>query len=398
LDANGNPLVNLKGQPILYLCREGIPFLRGLIGLKVLLGYVPLIFCAYYLIDTREKLIWFGRIFVILALICCGLGLIQFYLLKSGHCVGTRLESGAALYKATTEARCLVGGALLYSPEYGEIRLPGTFVSPWHWSWFLVGNAMICFMTAFSETSLFWRFASLVGLALVQINAIVCGQRLAFLLVPLVIVLQILFTGQAANLKRFLPIGIFLAIVLFIGLSFLNPAFIQERLDSFVNRWNQSSPITFLLEQAQALEGGLFGSGLGKGTNAARTFGSTVLIETFHPKLSFEIGNVGLISFMIFITHLVILTFQAYRPIRDPYLYSVGSSLWFFIVIIGYFPYWYPLDTDPVAVYYWFFAGVIFRLPVLEQQEKMKGLSEKLPLSGGKKGLKTPSKLKLSPS
>jgi len=28
------------------------------------------------------------------------------------------------------------------------------------------------------------------------------------------------------------------------------------------------------------------------------------------------------------------------------------------------------LDVDPVAVYYWFFAGVLFKLPELEKQEK----------------------------
>jgi hypothetical protein len=86
------------------------------------------------------------------------------------------------------------------------IRLPGTFVSPWHWAWFLVSSAVICYASAFSEISQKWRLAALVGLTLVFINAVVSGQRLAFFAVPMIIGLMTILTGQIANLKRFLPI------------------------------------------------------------------------------------------------------------------------------------------------------------------------------------------------
>ncbi|MGB3510874.1 MAG: hypothetical protein WBA93_16905 [Microcoleaceae cyanobacterium] len=70
---------------------------------------------------------------MILALICCTLGLRQFLLLTTGICVGTRGLVGDELFKATLEAKCLVGGALVFSPEVNMIRLPGTFVAPWQW-------------------------------------------------------------------------------------------------------------------------------------------------------------------------------------------------------------------------------------------------------------------------
>jgi hypothetical protein len=40
------------------------------------------------------------------------------------------------------------------------------------------------------------------------------------------------------------------------------------------------------------------------------------------------------------------------------------------LLFVAYLPYWYALDTDPVGVYYWIFAGVIFKLPVIEKQEQ----------------------------
>ncbi|MGK7874275.1 MAG: hormogonium polysaccharide biosynthesis protein HpsL [Xenococcaceae cyanobacterium] len=362
------------GPPIRVPCKEGMPFLQGILGLKVLIGYIPLIFCAYYLIEDKKQLLFLGRLLVVLAIICCALGLVQYWMLKSGRCVGTRGMSGNDLFRASLEAKCLVGGSLLYSPSQGQIRLPGTFVSPWHWAWFLIANSAITFTTAFSDTSFFWRMTGLTGMALVFVNAVICGQRIALALVPVVIAILLVLTGQIANLKRFIPIGVVLALVLGVAAA-NNPAIVQERIDSFVGRWNSSPPHLFIKKQynwAISKQKGVLGRGLGKATNSARSFGSTALVETFHSKLLYEMGYLGTLAFMVFITHLTILAFKDYRSVRDKSLRSFASSFWVFILIISYFPYWYPLDTDPVAVYYWFLAGVIFKLPQIDKQEREK--------------------------
>jgi hypothetical protein len=387
LDSSGNYVLDSRGIVIKVPCKEGIPFIQGLIGLKVLIGYVPLIFCAYYLIEDKEKLFFFGRLLVVLAIICCLLGIVQYWMLDSGRCYGTRDAVGDALFKASLKAKCLVGGSLLFSPSQGVIRLPGTFVSPWHWAWFLIGNSAITFTTAFSDPSRFWRFGGLAGLALVFINAVICGQRIALLLVPTVVVLLLILTGQIANLKRFVPIAAILALVL--GLAAItNQEFFQQRIDSLIGRWNQASPFTFMQQQwdwAIFNYKGILGRGLGYGTNSARAFGDIALIETFHPKVFYEIGPLGLLAFMVFLTHLTILTFQKYRSVRDKVLCSFASSFWVFILIISYFPYWYPLDTDPVAVYYWFLAGIVFKIPQIDKQER-----EKLKLIEENRDLKEP--------
>ncbi|MEO0844616.1 MAG: hypothetical protein AAF063_38015, partial [Cyanobacteria bacterium J06643_5] len=41
-------------------------------------------------------------------------------------------------------------------------------------------------------------------------------------------------------------------------------------------------------------------------------------------------------------------------------------------LFISYNTYYYPLDVDPVAVYYWFFAGVLFKIPEIDKQERLK--------------------------
>lgn len=351
---------------------SGQPFLQGILGLKVLVGYVPLIFCAYYLIRNKKDLVFVGRLHVVLAIICCVLGLLQYYKLDSGSCQGTRGLVGDALFKATLDAKCLVGGSVVFSPEVDMVRLPGTFPSPWHWAWFLISNAALTFTTAFNDPVPLWRIGGLAGMGLVFINAVISGQRIALMLVPVVIGILLVLTGQIANLKRFLPIGVGLGFALVIA-AIQNPAIVQERWDSTVSRWQAAPPQQFIEHQFEwaisKTEGDFFGDGLGVATNSTRAFGDVHLVETFHPKLLVEMGFPGLIAFLIVMTALTVITFMSYRKVQDRVLRSYGSSFWVFILIISYWPYWYPLDTDPVAVYYWFFAGVILKLPAIDKEE-----------------------------
>lgn len=347
------------------------PILLGLLGLKILLGYLPLITCAYYQIKSKKELLILTRLHVILAIVCCVLGILQYQFLLSGRCPGTRGLVGPELYKATTDAKCLVGGSLAFSPEVDFIRLPGTFVAPWQWAWFLISNAFFTFATAFSDPSLLWRFVGLGGMAVVFVNAVISGQRIALAVVPLVTVILLILTGQVANLKRFIPIAVGLSLILGIAII-ANPDLIQERVDSFVSRWQASPPTDFIAEQFQFSSGqeGFLGKGIGRGTNSARIFGETKLIETYYPKLIYEIGPFGVLGFLGVVTTLTIATFKAYRSIKDRNLRSFGASFWVFILLISYNTYWYPLDTDPVAVYYWYFIGITLKLPEIDQQEQ----------------------------
>ena len=257
-----------------------------------------------------------------------------------------------------------------------QIRLPGTFVAPWQWGWFLISGVFFSFGTTFSDKSLFWRTIGGVSLVILLIMAVISGQRIALALVPFFMGVLVLLTGQAKNLKRFLPIGVLLGLIL----SYLiisNPAVVEARLDSFISRWEASPPQQFIEEQfTQALESqdGIFGEGVGRATNSARTFGSTTLIETYHAKVMHEIGLVGLLAMLALYTTLTVVTFKVYRRTEDKNLRSYAAAMWVYILFISYCPYYYPLDVDPVGVYYWLAAGIILKIPELERQEKEKAL------------------------
>ncbi|MBE9137761.1 hypothetical protein IQ254_11250 [Nodosilinea sp. LEGE 07088] len=356
------------------LAAEGgeVPILIGVLGLKVLIGYVLIIPCIFYLLRDREDVYFLLRLQVVLILICCGLGFMQFLMLKTGICQGT-VGEGEDLFKASLEARCFVGGSLLYTPEQGQIRLPGTFNAPWQWGWFLISSGFFAFGTAFSDRSPIWRMVGLVSLAAVGVMAVVSGQRIALALVPVTIVGLLILTGQIANLKRFLPIGIGLALMLGVFMV-QNPVVVSERWASFENRWNAAPPHEFIVQQfewAQKQQQGILGRGVGRATNAARIFGKTELVETYHPKLLYEIGPLGLLATLAVYLTLTVTTFKAYRSIKDPNLRGYGASMWVFVLFISIFPYYYPLDVDPVNVYYWLAAGIVLKLPEIDQRERL---------------------------
>lgn len=364
-------LIFVNGDMQLNPMKGEKPLLQGILGLKVLIGYIPLITCTYYLIRTKKDLIFFSRMHVILAIVCCILGLIQYLLLQSGRCAGTRGMSGAELYKATLQARCFVGGSLVFSPEVKFIRLPGTFVAPWQWAWFLIGNAFLTFASAFCDPSLWWRTIGLFGMALVFANAVISGQRAALVMVPVATFVLLIQTGQLVNLKRFIPIGAGLAILLFVGAA-INPGIIEQRWESFVNRWNAAPPQQFLFNQFEQSHNFIIdrhlGRGVGRATNSTRTFGATQLIETFQPKLMYELGYPGMIAFQLMVLHLAFLTFRAYRSVKDRSLRTYGASFWVFVAFITVNTQYYPLDVDPVSVYYWVLAGAILKLPKIDKQ------------------------------
>ena len=348
------------------------PAAMALLGIKLLFGYVPLVACIYYLIRDKADLVGLLRLQTVLVLVACSLGAMQYFMLKTGICSGTT-GTGQELFRASLGARCFVGGSLLYSPEQGQIRLPGTFVAPWQWGWFLISAAFFSFGTTFSDKSAFWRLVGLVSLVAVMIMATVSGQRIALVVVPFALVVLTVITGQVANLKRFIPIGVVLGLIL-TYLVVNNPAVIEARINSLESRWNASPPQQFMVEQFSQVwkeQEGIFGHGVGRATNSARSFGDTSLIETYHPKLIYEIGPLGLIATLAVYTVLTVVTFRVYRKTKDKNLRSYAASMWVFVLFISYCPYYYPLDVDPVAVYYWLAVGIVLKIPELERQEQV---------------------------
>ncbi|MEL6382007.1 MAG: hypothetical protein AAFQ89_05970 [Cyanobacteria bacterium J06626_18] len=90
-----------------------------------------------------------------------------------------------------------------------------------------------------------------------------------------------------------------------------------------------------------------------------------IALASFPSKLLYEVGIPGLAAILALYTTLIVTGFQAYRRVNLSQLRQCALTLWLFIVLFSYFPYYYPLDVAPVNVYYWLAAGIVLRLPEL---------------------------------
>lgn len=357
-------LVNLPQQ--LSDSISGQPFLMGIIGLKILVGYVPFLACGYYLIRDRQDLSWFLRFMIVIITLCCSLCLIQYFFLVTGICPNSVDLPPPASTRASLQARCFVGGALLYNPVKQLVSLPGTFNSPWQWSWFLIFSSFFTVATYFYEyPSRLWRIVSLVATALVLISAIISGQTTATLLVPIIFII-LLFATERNHKTISLKLLIGMLLLFFVANNF---GVFGSALDSTIARWRYSPPQDFIVGQFQWINNSgikTLGFGVGKAASAARKLGKVVLIETFYPRLLYEIGWLGTLVFFSFVSLITVYTFKSYRAVRKSSLWRFGLCLWLFIVLISYNTYYYPLIIEPVAIYYWLIAGILLKLPQLE--------------------------------
>lgn len=340
-------------------------FLIGILGLKLFLGYMPLIICGYYLIRNHQDLLILSRLNSIIVIICCSLCIIQYILLVNGVCEGNINLPEPAASRASLQARCFVGGSLLYRPEWGLIRLPGTFVAPWQWGWFLIANTFLSFGSYLIEPKASWKLIAKISLALVFIATLISGQRVAFLLFFLSFILLFIVNKQYRQ-KNFLIMISVTILTLTIG----NSEIWGESVNSFIERWQYAPPHQFIWKQFQwiiSVNPGLLGKGLGTTASAARHLGEIRLVEIFPLKLWYEIGWLGLLVFLITVSIICGITLKVYLSLEKQSYRNLAKSLWLFIVLISYNVWYYPLVVDPVAVYYWFFIGVLLKLPEIEK-------------------------------
>jgi hypothetical protein len=358
-------LVNLPQQ--LSGAVTGKPFLMGIMGLKILIGYVPFLICGYYLIRDRKDLNFFLRLHIIIIAISCILCLIQYLFLTTGICPGSVDLPHPASTRASLQARCFVGGSLLYNPVKKLISLPGTFNAPWQWAWFLIFGSFLSMASYFYEADRLWRIISAVTISLVLIAAIISGQTTATLLVP--IILLVLIFATEANQKRFSYKLLIIILLLFLIAN--NFGIFGSALDSIIARWQYSPPQDFIIDQFKWInESGLktLGYGLGKAASAARKLGKITLIETFYPRLLYEIGWLGTLVFLGFVTLISFYTFKAHRSLKSLSLWRLSFCWWLFIVLISYNTFYYPLIIEPVAIYYWLIAGILLKLPEIKEK------------------------------
>ncbi|MGO9455400.1 MAG: hypothetical protein ACLQDV_30785 [Candidatus Binataceae bacterium] len=337
---------------------SGPPLIQRLIGLKVSLFYLPVLLMGWCYVRDERSLLRLSRILICLIWLPCLTGIAQWLLsLKYGYVYTMTAfygEAGAAVTQSYVTF------------ENGMMRIPATFSFSTQYMSYLLCMFVPLLGCSELEIDPFWRRARSLSYWLVCVAAFMTGNRVAFLVVPGILVLfYVLRRGMTGMLA-----GIIISTVAIVGmlqLTGVDPRGLFDMERTLTTEYVQSSIVD---EMVEAMETSVMGRGVGSNTGAARVAveGQDLVhsFENFYAKTEVELGILGLIV----LTALLVLLFVFALRMQfatagfsvQPYCSAVAAL---FAALIVYSLKGYVLDLDPLNVLYWLYAGAMLEMPAV---------------------------------
>ena len=360
------PAALLGGFTLLVMLQTrnpGVPSaMVALIGAKVWLFYVPLYPLAAALVTTRRELISVMRLLVVLTVIPCGLGILEYLLAQMlGYREVMQAIYGAAAQTATQEFThfTVASGWIL--------RIPSTFTFIAQFFSFTLAMMVPCYALGRMDPSPRWRWFARWMLFVVVVAALLSGARAAFVFVPLLLAMMYGLDRGFGGLLR-ASVYVAGAVGIAFGGSRVAAMALYEHVSMLSGFYAQDTAYGGLM---QALSGSLLGSGTGTNTGAARyaidrpeMFTS---IENYYAKVAYELGVLGLLLMCALLAVMLWQGLRAQRRTQDPGLRACGAALVAFLIAVALYSFKGSfIDLDPINVYFWMFAGFLARLPTLD--------------------------------
>ena len=341
-------------------------FLTALIGAKVWLFYLPLVFLGSALIETRDDFTRVCKILTLVSWIPVSVGILQVLLtIANGYVPTMEAFYGPVAASATQGfSRFEFGGSLF--------RIPSTFTFVAQYFGYLMFMMVPSYVLIRLGPTAAWRTFARVSFASIVLAALFSGQRAAFVFLPLQLFLLFAIDRQP---KALFSLVITVPVLSFVGFSVLgiSPWMLFDTLDFLLRLYGETVVYQGLVD---AFDKTLLGLGAGMNTGPARHgFGGVEVapfIENYYAKAVVELGVLGLVILVLLFAAVIFRGFRSIRQIEDRELRSAAAAILAFLItmIVTSLKGWY-LDLDPVNVYFWLFAGILFKLPYLRSQEAM---------------------------
>ena len=334
----------------------------GLLGVKFYLLYIPLIWVIPYLFDSEKDLQSFLQKYLLLLIPICILGIAQ-YFSPPDSVINVYSPDGAA-------ANASVG-------EF--VRITGTFS-------YLAGHTTymaICFSLLIvlisREKLIRWQMIYSIELILVMANSFMSGSRGLIIYESLFIVSYILFlffNSPKIALTSIRSLLVILTIATITTIVYFQPA-IQALSDRATNSGDsvEERIVGSFTQVVDFSSIRLDGYGTGatqSGANSLRSFLELPAGEELPPsegetgRVVIEIGMLGFILWYGLRIILLISIFSVFLRLKNPFYKQLALAIFLFqaINLTG------QLVTNPtMVVYFWFFSGFIYLLPILEEKE-----------------------------
>ncbi len=344
--------------------------LVGAVGMKVWLLYVPLLFLGYHFVRDRRDLFRALGLMSLAAVVPAVIGIVEAALIAGGRETDVYSLYGSAAGPATQNfaSTGYVGGGVLY-------RVPSTFTFIAQYYTFTASMVVVAYA--------WWRGSSrgpvryLAGAVwLLMITAgFLSGARGAFVFIPLLVVLTVVLERGPIRLPIVRLAAPVVALVVAMSVVGARPATVVSHA---VAGGASEFHSVFLDGLRTTFSASILGQGSGIDSNGSRHVLSAQQRqdvaargqESWYVKAAVELGVAGFVVVLALVATLLALGVRSHRRLRDPGLRAVSASLLAFLIWNALYGFKAPyIDLDPINVYFWLFAGVLFKLPALERPE-----------------------------
>lgn len=335
----------------------------GAVGIKIWLLYIPLAYLVSAMIIRAEDLVGFLRVATAVAVIPCGIGILQFSMSATvGYEITMTMFYGGNAAAATQNFTTFQMGTDFY-------RIPSTFSFVTQYSGYALMMLAVAYMHQSVEPNPGWRLFSQIATGLIFVAAILSGARSNFLFAPMLLLVILFLDAKLKRIALWLIVGPFVMITTLnvVGLDVFT---IAGKTGGLVNEYGSDLIIPDLI---RSLVNSPLGQGVGTNTGASRNLMSASeiaalqpMIEGYYSKAIIELGIPGLIILLAILTSLSLYGLGIHRRMRDPMARSCSAAITGFIIVMAIhsFKGW-QIDLDPINVWYWILVGILFRLPEL---------------------------------
>ena len=362
--------------------------LYGLVGLKLYFYYAPLMFLGYAMVDRPKDLERFLLVNIVVGSVIAGLGIAQSVL---GINFLTPEESAVDLYELSHVVR--------FSPitHEGVLATSSVFVSAGRFSFYLILLWILVFgalgYLLLSRRSAKYGF---MAIGITTVGVMISGTRTPFVFVlgsGFVMTAAFLWGapwkwGQGHRLVKALRrtflfggIALILMVEVFPVAIGSNWAYLSETLafqgqgsELATRSWDY--PVENLVK-AFLHERWVYGYGTGLNSLGAQYIARFLDepdpglgVESGYGSLIVEMGVVGLVLWIIWVSALLWSGWRIIRQLRQTVYFPIGFAIWWYAVVLLVLLMYFGIVAYQNFVnnaYLWLLIGMLFRLPKLAQ-------------------------------
>jgi hypothetical protein len=347
----------------------GVPnLLVALIGAKVWLCYIPLLYVGAVFIKTERQLLSVVRTIVGMAWVAWTLGIAQYIgAMTIGFEPTMRFLFGGYGELASGGFSCFDFGALF-------CRLPGSFTFSSQYGSFCVFMLFPLFMLITLETDRTWRGFAQLSFAMALIAGLTSGARGNFILLPAAVML-IYFLRFRLKGGVQMVLGLAVAGVVVFNVIGIDAGEAYGTAGKLSDSYSRDLVVGGFADGLA--KGGILGQGTGTNTGPARhAFDDAAAmaaeqgyyIENFMAKTLAELGVIGFLALMILFGFLGVHLLQGQFSCRQPRLKDCAATVTAMVAFtLATSVKGWALDSDPINFYFYFFVGLGFAIPHLDR-------------------------------